>query len=427
MPVKRLNDRDISSIDPPVVGRKQDIYWDDKLTGFGLRVTASCKTFIVETRVKGRTRRISIGKFGPLSTTEARDRGKKLLAQMLDGVDPNKAKAAEKAKGITLSEVFEEYKCRKVLRPKTVAVYDGAFERCLSDWATKRITDITKDMVEHRYKKLCSSNWQRGTSGHAQASQGMRLLSALLNFAMNVYEDAEGKPLLTYNAVTRLSHVQRGWSRGLRRQGVILDSELRAFYQGIASLRNETARDYLMFLVLTGLRRNEAAALRWDEVDLNNGFLTIPPERTKNKQPHALPLPEFLHNMLKRRDASNDGVSEYVFPGSGKNKRGYYGECKSAYMKVGERMKKKFMPHDLRRTFITVAERLRIEHYALKRLLNHSNASDVTAGYIITEIDRLRQPMHDINAFILKNMDLDPAGNPLNVVSIVDHVAQKQA
>lgn len=61
-----------------------------------------------------------------------------------------------------------------------------------------------------------------------------------------------------------------------------------------------------------------------------------------------------------------------------------------------------FTLHDLRRTFITVAESLDIPAYALKRLLNHKMSNDVTAGYIITDAERLRIPMQRITDFMLK-------------------------
>ena len=42
-----------------------------------------------------------------------------------------------------------------------------------------------------------------------------------------------------------------------------------------------------------------------------------------------------------------------------------------------------------------------ISVYALKRLLNHKMTNDVTAGYIITDVDRLRVPMQKITDYIL--------------------------
>ena len=56
----------------------------------------------------------------------------------------------------------------------------------------------------------------------------------------------------------------------------------------------------------------------------------------------------------------------------------------------------KFRCHDLRRTFITIAESLDIPHYALKALLNHSMGNDVTGGYVVMSVDRLREPMQRV-------------------------------
>lgn len=61
----------------------------------------------------------------------------------------------------------------------------------------------------------------------------------------------------------------------------------------------------------------------------------------------------------------------------------------------------KFTVHDLRRTFITIAESLDISGYALKRL-HHKMSGDVTAGYIVSDVERLRTPMQVITEHMLK-------------------------
>ncbi|MBI4828649.1 MAG: integrase, partial [Nitrospinae bacterium] len=55
----------------------------------------------------------------------------------------------------------------------------------------------------------------------------------------------------------------------------------------------------------------------------------------------------------------------------------------------------------LRRTFATIAESLDLSAYSIKRLLNHKQAGDVTAGYIVHDVDRLRAPMQSIADAIL--------------------------
>jgi len=73
-------------------------------------------------------------------------------------------------------------------------------------------------------------------------------------------------------------------------------------------------------------------------------------------------------------------------------------------VKVTQASGVEFTVHDLRRTFITIAESLDISAYALKRLMNHKMGGDVTAGYIVTDVERLRKPMQLITDYILKCM-----------------------
>ena len=73
-----------------------------------------------------------------------------------------------------------------------------------------------------------------------------------------------------------------------------------------------------------------------------------------------------------------------------------------------------FTLHDLRRTFITIAESLDIPAYALKRLLNHKMNHDVTAGYIVMDVEHLRVPMQRISDHLLKLMGVNESTNVID-------------
>ena len=88
-------------------------------------------------------------------------------------------------------------------------------------------------------------------------------------------------------------------------------------------------------------------------------------------------------------------MSPYVFPGEGKT--GYIVEPKRAIDAVTAATGITFSCHDCRRTFATLAESLDLSGYTVKALLNHKQAdNDVTGGYIILNVDRLRGPMQKI-------------------------------
>jgi hypothetical protein len=58
--------------------------------------------------------------------------------------------------------------------------------------------------------------------------------------------------------------------------------------------------------------------------------------------------------------------------------------------------------HDLRRTFISRGERLGFSYFMLKRLANHGFVRDITAGYIVFDVEQLREPMQRItNEFLM--------------------------
>jgi hypothetical protein len=65
-------------------------------------------------------------------------------------------------------------------------------------------------------------------------------------------------------------------------------------------------------------------------------------------------------------------------------------------LEVTEKSGVTFMPHDLRRTFATVAESRDLSWKTVKALLNHKMEDDVTAGYVVSEAERLRAAMQTI-------------------------------
>jgi len=372
-------------------GKTQKFYRDDQIPGFALRVTSGAvKSFIVEKRINGKVKRMTLGRYGNLTVEQARTEAKRLTGDVAIGKDPIAEKKAKISKSVTLQEAFDDYLlARKNLRPTTIHDYKRSIDGPLSDWQNKALLDITKDMVELRHRTL-------GKRSHARSNNTMRLLRAVFNHAMGKYDDAEGNPVFMFNPVDRISQT-RAWYKITPRQTLIKPHQLADWYQATLKLNNELTRDYLHLLLFTGLRRSEASRLSWNNIDFKAKTLTL--HDTKNHQTHTLPLSDFLENLLIERKKKQ--TNDYVFPSD--SKQGYLLEPKKSVIKVSEISDVPFTLHDLRRTFITIAESLDIPGYALKRLLNHKDRNDVTAGYIVSGEERLRRPMQQISDFISKH------------------------
>lgn len=357
------------------------------------------KSFIVETRINGKVKRVTLGKYGNITAEEARKQAKSILGSVAKGDDPIAEKKTQRVNAMPLKQVLNDYlKARKDLKPRTLTDYHSVLHEVVPDWLDKPLTTITREMIATRHSQ------HGATNSRARANNAMRVLRAIFNFAMYEYQTGDGQPIIVVNPVKYLSHT-RGWFRVDRKQTVIKPHQLIDWYSGITRLVEQEAyrnallwHDYFLLSLFTGMRKTEAASLLWDDIDLKSKTLTL--QDTKNREVHTLPMSDFVYELLERR--SRQKTSEFIFPAD--SKTGYISEPKKAVLKVAELSGVPFILHDLRRTFATIADSLDLPAYALKRLLNHKMNNDVTAGYIMRDVERLRKPMQQITNFLVKHM-----------------------
>jgi integrase len=188
-----------------------------------------------------------------------------------------------------------------------------------------------------------------------------------------------------------VSKLRKRWYEEPRRTRHVAPAQLPAFYAAISALRNEVVRDYLTLLLLTGLRKTEAANLRWDWVDLAAGIIRLPAQVTKGKRAIDLPMSTHVRDLLVRRRAAGDS-GPYVFPG-----RGRVTAAGNALREVATATGILVSPHDLRRTFASVAaDTADVTWLALKLMLNHTTRGDVTAGYVQISTEQLRAAVQKV-------------------------------
>lgn len=308
---------------------------------------------------------------------------------------------------VTLEQLWSDYISIRKLKPKTLKDNKAKLTRCVGDWWDMDILQITKDMVEQRHKELKEKP--------IEANSAFKILRTLFNFAKFKYEREDGRSLVTRNPVDRLSEL-RAWYKERPRRRFLPLHKLQPWWIAIATMDNQTTRDWMALILLTGLRLDEAASLRWEDIDLEGGFLTA--RDTKNGSDHTLPLSTFLWQLLVNRRFFR--VNEYVFPG----KRGaiHFSSPHKAVEAVRVSIGIHFTIHDLRRTFVVICQRLEIDEFTRKRLLNHSFADVTGKHYSVDDPETLREPMERISQFVLSQccahlpLKEAPVAVPKNVV-----------
>lgn len=390
MAAKKLKLTNTSVEKIPLTKSGQAIYWDTELKCFGVKVGKENKTYIVQRRVNNRTRQVKIARTNEMNADTARQEAKDLLVDMRKGTDPVKERREAAVRGKTFREAYDEFKAVRVgrLSPGTIRGYDDFLKNHLADWENKPLADIDAAMVCDRHQRMCRD----GRAG--AADNCMRLVSAVFNYAM-----IDNHSLQNPVVVLKLKKL---WGEKTRRDNWLRPHQLRPWYKAVRNLSNQTIKDYLLFLLYSGLRKNEGLKLKWKNVSIKDKSFVI--EDTKNRTPLYLPLSQPLYDVIKRRRKTK-GDNPYVFNGLGQ--AGHLVEPGRGVEAVIKESEVNFIIHDLRRTFITYAERLDISRYALKRLVNHKmEKGDVTSGYIGSDVERLRKPMQavadEIDSHILK-------------------------
>lgn len=384
MPTIRLTKRNIDAIPVPEAG--QVIYRDTDLSGFGLRVGSRSRAYIAERQIGRRTVRVTIGRAELISPEAARKKALGVLAEMADGRNPHDERRAKRAIAITTRDAFEDFFEHRSLGPTSVINYRRSIDVYLTGWATKPIGEVTRRMVLDRHRQVTHRH------GAVTANNVFRHFRAVYNYVAAAHGELPPNPVLILTQA-------RSWHTERRRRSVIPVHGMPRWWRAVQDENTDT-RDFLLVALFTGMRRSEVSGLRWDNIDLDGRILRVP--STKNGDPLELPLSAFLFDLLlTRRD--NDPEGDWVFPGRGRT--GHVVETKTFHRRVSKASGIAFTMHDLRRTFITIAESLDIPAYALKRLLNHRTDSDVTGGYIVMDVERLRLPVERVAARILELAD----------------------
>jgi integrase len=384
------------------------VYHDKVVNGLDLRITKNgVISFFVLRRVNGKVQRTTIGEYPSTTIPQARDEALSILGQISKGINPNNNKEGQLTKRtLTLEKVFKDYQRSRGtnLEESTIKGYKSIIDNQLGDWKEIPLSEIKRSMVENRFLDVThgTGKFIQMEGSPTRANTMIRVLRALYNYAMGQYVDAREQPLILHNPTAIISH-NRAWNRENPRTGVVKEYNLKGWYEGIMKLpehdknlakanSSEVARDVFIFLLFTGMRRNEVLTLKWEDIDLKDKTFVV--GKTKTHKGLKLPLTWILLEVLERRN--NDNKNPFIFEGEKPNS--HLSPPKKQIEKAREIMGFHFTNHDLRRTYSTTASRLNFSKYTIDRLINHTtkDSGDVTARYVNLDVEDLREPMNQI-------------------------------
>lgn len=427
MALLKLTEKSVLRLKANPKGR-QTLYWDVNMQGFGVLVSgdSAVKTYVVKGNVRGHSIRQKIERVDLITLSKARQRAREMKVKFSGGIDPRAAKTS--GDGVTLREALDAYLNLKNIKPRSKEGLRAIVERHLKDWLDLSLWSITRDMVEQRHKAIAKEvehchrakmaeeakrhlqraertegHWPEAAarhrakyeaakerkpySGHASANGAMIALRTIWNFIDDRTDDADDP---RRNPV----RLRGQWHTVRPRERIVKNDDLPKFYEAVMALENPIARDYILLMLFTGLRRrNETAALRWKEdIDLPGRIIHISAANTKSSRKLDLPMSDIVYRMLVARRAV--GATDYVFHAMSTS--GHIESPKFYFELIADATSIRVSPHDLRRTFLTIAESCDLSEFALKALVNHSLGRDVTAGYIQMTAERLREPVQRV-------------------------------
>ena len=339
--------------------RNQFFYWDDQIKGFGLRITPTGKkTFVLQYRFQGSTRRMTLGAYPILNPDHARELAMKNLGETIDGMDPSQVKKDGSQKLADISSLFGSYYEGHVLKNRTEKgqkVIKADFERLILP-AIGRLP--AKTISRNDIKPLLASVEDRPRTHNVVRSY----LKTMFTYGIE-HELIDSSPMGSFKKMPEKS-----------RDAVLYPNELKHLFEQVAKDSNHYVRAYFPLLALTACRRSELQLAKWEYMDFENKIFTIP--KTKNGTSHKVHLTDAAITILKgiiRQDGN-----PFVFCGTN-------GHAYQDIWTPWERIRKqagleKYTIHDIRRTMASYLAQDGVGRDRIGQILNHKDPS-VTGIY----------------------------------------------
>jgi integrase len=433
-------------------GKGQSFLWDATAPGLALRATANgAKSYVFQAKLKGEAIRVTIGATKTWSITAAQTEARRLMVIIDKGQDPRKVKAdAVAAEGIaktvaastalresiTLGDVWSLYVADRAPRwgerhlddhvrmispggaPRTRSKIKLTKAAPLATLMSFRLVDLNAQRIEA---------WAEteGAVRPTSARLALRILKACLNWCARHPTYSE----IVTNNPARSTRARESLGKPQVKHDVLQREQLATWFEAVRKITNPVISTYLQAQLITGARRQEMAALRWEDIDFKWRSMSI---RDKVEGRRTIPLTPYLASLLETLKRINNtpptprklrsgaapaptwAPSPWVFSSS-TSKSGRLAEPRIAH---NEALKAAGLPHltiqGLRRSFGTLCEWVEVPSGVSAQIQGHAPQGVREQNYIRRPLDMLRKWHDQIEVWLLEQAGVQfqpaPAG-----------------
>ena len=360
---KKLTDRAVKLLRPR---SERFEVWDTSASGFGVRVSPTGrKSFIYLYRFEGRARRMTLGVYPRMSLATARTRQAE-ARELLDekGRDPGaelvKTKRANR-EAPTVNDLAAEY-MEKWAKPRKRSWKKDEWllnSNVLPFIGRKKVADVTRrDII-----LILDTVMDRGAP--IAANRTLAVIRKMFRFGLT-------RDLVPHNPCEAVPAP----AKEHQRDRVLNAAEIKQLWKTLENkdlVMTSVIRQCLRFMLVTAQRRCEVVTARWQDIELQSAWWTIPAEIAKNNLPHRVPLSPLACRLLKiaKKDSHEDAV--YVFPNP-TGAASIRGETASKVVRRNEAAfgMEHWTPHDLRRTAASQIASMGTTRLTIGKILNHA-------------------------------------------------------
>lgn len=417
-------------------GKAQSIFWDAKTPGLGLRVTtAGTKSYIFESRLHGKTLRITIGDVRTWTISKAQAEATSLKTLTDTGIDPRQQKQERRANAeaksreakrqdVTLADAWPVYLEARKSKWSAGHYKDHLDMASLGGEDRKRSKEKTRPgalaalmplkLSELTGHKLAEWLEKETDTRPTAAALSFRLLRAFAGWAADTPDYQGIIPADSFSA----RKVREALPKPETKEGDSLQREqLPAWFAEIRKISSPVISTYLQALLLTGARREEMAGLQWEDIDFKWRSLRI---RDKVEGTRIIPLTPYLSSLLLNLKRINETPpntrqlrtleqrgkdwkpSQWVFF----SKTAANGRIQEPRIAHNMALEAAALPHislhGLRRSFGTLCEWVEVPSGISAQIMGHKPSALAEKHYRRRPLDLLRKWHDQIEAWILE-------------------------